>query len=113
MSEKIKQIDPAGLLNEESSDQEMDTQDQPGSHSELREQKKKTVHNVSSSREEEEEGEDAAAAADKCPSATAAAAATADANPKTVSAVANPGFRIVDIELTPDPDPAFLFSLFR
>jgi hypothetical protein len=98
MSEKIKHIDLAGLLNEESSDQEMDTQDLPGSHSELREQKKKTVHNVSSSGEEEEEGEDAAAAAAKCPSSTAAAAA--DANPKTVSAVANPGFRIVDIELT-------------
>jgi len=98
MSEKIKQIDPAGLLNEESSDQEMDTQDLPGSHSELREQKKKTVHNFSSSGEEEEEGENAAAAAAKGPSATAAAAD--DANPKTFSAVANPGFRIVDIELT-------------
>jgi hypothetical protein len=98
MSEKIKQIDPSELLNEESSDQEMDTQDLPGSHSELREQKNKTVHNVSSSGEEEEEGEDAAVAAAKCPSATTAAAA--DANPKTVPADANPGFRIVDIELT-------------
>ncbi len=103
MSEKLKQIDPAGLLNEESSDQEMDTQDQPGAHSELQEQKKKTVHHVSSSGEEEEEGEDSTAAADKRLSATAADAAdaadTADAIPKTAYAVTNPGFRIVDIEM--------------
>jgi hypothetical protein len=97
MSEKIKQIDPAGLPKEESSDQEMDTQDLPGSHSELREQKKKTVHNVSSSGEEEEEGEDVAAAAAKGPPAAAAAA---DVDPKTFSADANPGFRIMDIEMT-------------
>ncbi len=58
MSEKLKQIDPAGLLNEEGSDQEMDTQDQPGAHGELQVQKKKTVHHVSSSGEEEEEGDD-------------------------------------------------------
>jgi hypothetical protein len=99
MSEKIKQIDPAGLLNEDCSDQEMDTQDQPGAHIELQEQKKKTVHNVSSSGEEEEEGDDVAAAADKRPPDTADAAATAGAIPKTASSVANPGFRIVDIEL--------------
>ncbi len=59
----------------------MDTQDLVGSHSELREQK----NNVSSSGEEDEEGEDAAAAA---------------ADPKTISADKNPGFRIVDIEMT-------------
>jgi hypothetical protein len=93
MSEKIKQIDPAGLRNEESSDQEMDTHDLPGSQSELRGQKNKTVHNVSTSEEEEEEGEDAAAAAAKGPSAAAA-------DPKTNSADANLGFRIVDIEMT-------------
>jgi hypothetical protein len=98
MSEKLKQIDPAGLLNEEGSDQEMDTQDQPGSHGELQVQKKKTVHHVSSSGEEEEEGGDASAAAEKHPTATAAITAvsadTAEAIPVT-----NPGFRIVDIEM--------------
>jgi hypothetical protein len=97
MSEKLKQIDPAGLLNEEGSDQEMDTQDQPGAHGELQVQKKKTVHHVSSSGEEEEEGDDATAAADKHPTATAAD--TADTTPKTAHAATNPGFRIVDIEM--------------
>jgi len=97
MSEKLKQIDPAGLLNEEGSDQEMDTQDQPGSHGEMQVQKKKTVHHVSSSGEEEEEGDDATAAADKHPSATAGD--PADTAPKTAHAATNPGFRIVDIEM--------------
>ncbi len=90
MSEKIKQIDPAGLLDEDYSDQEMDTQDQPGAHIEQQLQKKKTVHNVSSSGEEEEEEDVVASAADTHPPDTAAAgdaAANAAANagefPKT------------------------------
>jgi len=101
MSEKLKQIDPAGLLNEECSDQEMDTQDQPGSHGEPHVQKKKTVHHVSSSGEEEEEEGDASAAAENHPTAaiTAVTADTADTTPVTAHAVTNPGFRIVDIEM--------------
>ncbi len=101
MSEKIKQIDPAGLLNEDCSDQEMDTQDQPGANIEQQEQKKKPVHNVSSSGEEEEEEDVVDSAADTRPPDTAAAgdaAANAGALPKDASLVANPGFRIVDIE---------------
>jgi hypothetical protein len=47
MSEKIKQIDPAGLLNEDCSDTEMDTQDQPSANTEHQEPKKKPVHHVS------------------------------------------------------------------
>jgi hypothetical protein len=107
MSEKIKQIDPAGLLNEDCSDTEMDTQDQPSANIEHQEPKKKPVHHVSSSGEEEEE-EDvvnsaaaaAAAAADTHPPNTAAGngAVNAAALPENAAPATNPGFRIVDIE---------------
>jgi hypothetical protein len=79
MSEKIKQIDPAGLLNEDCSDQEMDTQDQPGANTEHQELKKKPVHNVSSSGEEEEEEDVVNSAADTHPPDSAAGDAAANA----------------------------------